>query len=262
MNFETLKKKYRYYRDLYDYKLLPNSYVMVMLDGRSFSKKIKKHFERPFDKKFIDIMNKTAQYVCENVSGCKIAYVQSDEINLVLYDEPNQDPFFSNRLCKLQSIIASLATSQFNKLMILNEISDLPCTKEDAVEIIRDLTQYEFDCKAWVVPSINEAVASILYRQNDCIRNSREMVAQTYFSSHQLFGKTTDEQMEMVKTHKNVDWEKDFEEGEKYGRFVKKELRMCTNDNGESYVRSFWAVSDAKPLSEEINRNTLQIIIS
>lgn len=90
MNFDSLKDKYNYYRNMADYRLLPNSYVMVMLDGRSFSHKIKKRFKRPFDDEFIRIMNETAQYVAKNISGCKLAYVQSDEINLVLYDKSTQ----------------------------------------------------------------------------------------------------------------------------------------------------------------------------
>ena len=84
MVFKNLEDKCLYYRSLSDYKLLPNSYVLVMLDGRSFSNLIKNKFEKPFDKDFIDMMNQTAQYVCENVEGAKFAYVQSDEISLVI----------------------------------------------------------------------------------------------------------------------------------------------------------------------------------
>lgn len=94
MKFNSLKEKYNYYRSLTDYRLIQNSYVMVMLDGRSFSKKIKKCFERPFSKGFINIMNNTAKYLCEKVGGCKIAYVQSDEITLILKDAEEQHPFF------------------------------------------------------------------------------------------------------------------------------------------------------------------------
>ena len=42
MQFKNLEDKCLYYRSLTDYKLLPNGYTIVMLDGRSFSKKIKK----------------------------------------------------------------------------------------------------------------------------------------------------------------------------------------------------------------------------
>ena len=67
MNFKSLKDKQEYYRSLTDYRLVPNSYVLVMLDGRSFSKKIKNKFRKPFDERFIKAMNETTKYLCEQI---------------------------------------------------------------------------------------------------------------------------------------------------------------------------------------------------
>lgn len=220
MIFKSLKEKYNYYRNLTDYRLLPNGYIMVMLDGRSFSKKIKNNFKRPFDETFINLMNETAKYVCEKVSGCKLAYVQSDEINLVLYDDFEKDPFFGNRLCKLQSIIASIATSKFNQLAFIEVLKDNNYHKDDVINMIANSSLYEFDCKVWNVPNVNDAFASILYRQNDCVRNSKEAVAQNYFSHKTLNGKKTEEQIELVKEYFGVNWYNDFTGGEQYGRLI------------------------------------------
>lgn len=250
MKFNRLKEKYNYYRNLTDYRLTPNSYVMVMLNDRSFSKKIKKCFERPFSKEFINIMNNIAKYLCEKVGGCKIAYVQSDEITLILKDAEEQHPFFANRLCKLQSIIASMATSKFNQLMILNNIRYIPCSKEDVVDIIENDTLYEFDCKVWNVPNINDAFASIIYRQNDCIRNSNEAEAQFYFSQERLNCKTTDEQIEMVKALKDVDWKTKYSNCEKYDRLIMKYTIDLEKERESSiiYKRRLWAIREALPL--------------
>ena len=38
MRLDTLEKRMLYYRSLTDYKLLPNAPVLLMLDGRAFSK--------------------------------------------------------------------------------------------------------------------------------------------------------------------------------------------------------------------------------
>lgn len=40
-------------------------------------------------------MNETALYLCNNVQGCKFAYVQSDEISLILtdFETPETDSF-------------------------------------------------------------------------------------------------------------------------------------------------------------------------
>jgi tRNA(His) guanylyltransferase len=261
MKFESLKEKYLYYRNITDYKLCPNSYIMIMLDGRTFSKKIKKCFEVPFDKKFIEMMNQTAIYLCENVSNCIITYAQSDEITLVLSDIENKEPFFGNRLCKLQSVIASMATSKFNQLMLINDIENIPCSKEDVTDIIKTHTLYEFDCKAWNLPSVDDVVASILYRQNDCVRNSKQMVAQHYFSRKELEGKKTDEQIQMVKDKFNVDWNVDFSNGEKYGRFIKHFQITFMNENGERFGRNTWVAKEAEPLTEDVNRAILKLDI-
>ena len=168
MNFKNLEDKCQYYRSLTDYRLLPNSNILVMLDGKNFSRLIKNNFKKPFDDDFIDMMNQTAKFLCENVQGCKLAYVQSDEISLLItdYDTPETDTLFGGRLCKIQSILASMATSEFNKQMLLYKIKKdaygigtLYDTKDtiynikDCVEKIKETNFAQFDCKAWVVPN-------------------------------------------------------------------------------------------------------------
>lgn len=259
MIFKSLKEKYNYYRNLTDYRLLPNGYIMVMLDGRSFSKKIKNNFKRPFDETFINLMNETAKYVCEKVSGCKLAYVQSDEINLILYDDFEKDPFFGNRLCKLQSIIASIATSKFNQLAFIEVLKDNNCHKDDVINMIANSSLYEFDCKVWNVPNVNDAFASILYRQNDCIRNSKEAVAQNYFSHKTLHGKKTEEQIELVKEYFGVNWYNDFTRGEQYGRvIIRCKIKYSpSGENLSTYERDEWNILEALPFNVEKNRTEM-----
>ena len=259
MIFKSLKEKYNFYRNLTDYRLLPNGYIMVMLDGRSFSKKIKNNFKRPFDETFINLMNETAKYVCEKVSGCKLAYVQSDEINLILYDDFEKDPFFGNRLCKLQSIIASIATSKFNQLAFIEALKDNNCHKDDVINMIANSSLYEFDCKVWNVPNVNDAFASILYRQNDCIRNSKEAVAQNYFSHKTLHGKKTEEQIELVKEYFGVNWYNDFTRGEQYGRvIIRRKIKYSpSGENLSTYERDEWNILEALPFNVEKNRTEM-----
>lgn len=232
---------------------------MVMLDGRSFSKKIKNNFKRPFDETFINLMNETAKYVCEKVSGCKLAYVQSDEINLVLYDNFEKDPFFGNRLCKLQSIIASIATSKFNQLAFIEALKDNNCSKDGVINMIANSSLYEFDCKVWNVPNVNDAFAGILYRQNDCVRNSKEAVAQNYFSHKTLHGKKTEEQIELVKEFFGVNWYNYFTRGEQYGRVViRRKIKYSpSGENLSTYERDEWNIIEAVPFNVEKNRTEM-----
>ena len=118
MIYKTLKEKCEYYRSLTDYRLLPNTYVVVMIDGKNFSSLIKNKFEKPFDNWFIETMNKTAEHTTKNIQNCVGAYVQSDEISFLIKDNTLTCMPFDGRLCKLQSIIPAIATSFFTKEII------------------------------------------------------------------------------------------------------------------------------------------------
>ena len=271
MQFKNLEDKCLYYRSLSDYKLLPNSYVIVMLDGRSFSHMIKNKFLKPFDDNFIRMMNETAEYVCKNVQGCKFAFVQSDEISLVLtdFDTPTTDAFFSNRLCKLQSIIASLATAKFNQLMTSYHFDKMwdegyapDLSVDNICNKIEELPLYQFDCKCWNVPTYNDVFAWLLYRQNDCIKNSKQQTAQTCLPHKELLGKNTDEQIALLKETKGIDWTL-FPNDRKYGRFIWKEEVQLVSDDGYQYTRHMWKTHAAYPLNDEHNRqifNNMAII--
>lgn len=247
MKFETLKERMEYYKSVYNYKLTPNSYVLCHIDGKSFSKKIKKLFKLPFDDMFIDMMNQAAIYACKNIQGCKLAYVQSDEISLVItdFETEDTDSFFSFRLCKMQSIIASLVTSKFQQLFLKRY-----SFKDDAYD---DKYLFQFDCKCWTVPTYNDVFAWLLYRQNDCTRNSKQQTAQTYLSHKKLLGHNTDEQINLLKELNGIDWN-DFDNGKKYGRLIFKESELYkTKVNGEdiSYERSVWKAHDSVPFTNE-----------
>ena len=274
MKFDTLNDKCRYYQSLTDYRLTPNSFVVVHCDGRSFSKMIKHKFNKPFDDDFIDMMNKTAIFLCENVACCKMAYVQSDEISLILSDLDygfNGEYMFGGRLCKLQSIIASLATSKFNQLMTVYNIKkyaerqDEMYLTEELINEINRIKPIQFDCKVWNVPNMNDAFAWLLFRQIDCIKNSKQQTAQTYLSHKELHGLNTDKQIELLKNKTNIDWENNFDDGKKYGRFVVRTIQNYeTIVNGETitYRRGIWMPSYAYLLTEDDNANKIKDIIA
>ena len=256
MNFKSLEDKCLYYRGLTDYKVLPNSNVIAMVDGRAFSKLIKKKFELPFSKCFIEMMNETAKYVCENVQGCKIAYVQSDEISFLItdYDTQESDSFFGYRLCKMQSIIASLATAKFNQMLALANMLVEPF--KDCYKVVEGMKLAQFDCKVWPVPSGNDAFAWFLYRQIDCVRNSKQQAAQTYLSHKELLGLHTDEQIAKLKQEKGVDWN-EYDDGMKFGRFIYQATKhMSKTVNGQTieFDRNVWSANDAFNLTDDGNK--------
>jgi tRNA(His) 5'-end guanylyltransferase len=255
MKFNTLEEKCKYYQSVQDYKLMPNSYVLVHCDGRAFSKLIKKRFKQPFDDDFIFMMNETAKYLCENVGGCKMAYVQSDEISLVLtdFDTETTDSFFGYRMCKLISTIAAMATAKFNRLWL--------SFQEDINLAINELPLATFDCKVWNVPNYNDAIAWFIFRQNDCIKNSVSQTAQILFTHKELEGVNTQGRIDKMLCEKGINWE-DFDNGVKYGRFIYK-VKIVTeipqlNETTERYA---WQIRNAFKITENKERfNELNII--
>lgn len=263
---ETLQDKGKRLQKMRDYKLDVDKYIIAHIDGRSFSRMVKNKFEKPFDGVFIKAMNDTASYLCENVQGAKIAYVQSDEISLLIKkDTPEGDVFFGGRMCKMQSIIAALATSKFNQIMMANGLKNLSdgVDKDYVVDHIMKSPLYQFDCKVWDVDTANDAFAWFLFRNIDCARNSKQQAAQTYIPHKELLNKETDEQIKMLKDRFGIDWN-EYSADEKYGRIVSKEMVNCQRVIEDpstkemtvvEYYRSVWVAHPGVNLTDEEQRS-------
>lgn len=263
MHFKTLKEKSEYFRGLTDYRITPNSYVIAMLDGHCFSQLVKKHYNLPYDKNFMYYMDETAKYLLQNIQGAKLAYVQSDEISILItdFDTPETDSCFGFRLCKMQSLFASMAAGKFNQLVAIDllkkndgKFDDIPFG--DISDVVSDMKPAAFDCKVWTVPSYNEAYGWFLYRQHDCTRNSKQQAAQTYLSHKSLLRLSADEQIEKLKNEKGIDWN-DYTNGEKYGRIIYKvETHLSTEDVDGTiihYTRNIWTAIGSEPFDNEDN---------
>jgi tRNA(His) guanylyltransferase len=68
-----------------DDTLLKNTWLVVRLDGNGFTKFSALHaFEKPNDRRALELMNKCARAVCSEFSDVVIAYGESDEYSFVL----------------------------------------------------------------------------------------------------------------------------------------------------------------------------------
>jgi tRNA(His) 5'-end guanylyltransferase len=284
--FKTLGDRMTYYRGLFDYRLKPKSYILGILDGRSFSKRWKNKLDKPFDDGFISDMNETAKYLCENIAGCKFAFVQSDEINLFLCDYENEEtqPWFDYRMSKMLSLSSAMASGKYNQLRLVRYLEETVLDVidyydedgelfkqvfKDGREVyydegeapepytiydkIRNFKLSEFDSKFWSVPERNDAIAWFIFRQNDCIRNSILQAGYTYFSHKQLEGVKTTEIKERLISETGIDWNQ-YPQGQKYGRYICKVVNNDTN-------RSKWIVKDAPVFKEMDGRSILELLI-
>ena len=222
MDTSDLAKRMKDYemRDRYFLqKRIPVAIRVDMRAGHTFTR----GFKRPFDDIFMKSMQETAKYMCENIQGAKLAYVQSDEITIILtdYDTLETDCWFNYRIDKLCSISASMATMAFNKYFaenVANEILEYKTSiVPQCVEIQQEMKEYHdtlraavnkgamFDARCFNIPK--EEVTNLIYwRQLDAARNSVQMVGQANFSHKELQNKTCNMIQDMLHEQKGINW--------------------------------------------------------
>ena len=234
--------------------LLPRrTYTILRLDGKCFSQ-FTRGLQRPFDAGLMNDMDETACYLCKNIQGAKFAFVQSDEINILVTDfETHQtDAWFDGNIQKIVSVAASMATSKFNQLRWIRYVNDRYNNSKDEISWVwfmdaAKLKLAEFDARTFTIPADYEVENYFIWRQNDCVRNSISSVAQSLYNHKELNGKNMSEQQDMIH-EKGKNWNK-FTPMEKRGRFVfKQEVQMESKFVDVSkaqyiYTRNRWVAS-------------------
>lgn len=159
------------------------TYIIIRVDGHSFSK-YTKSLKKPFDQEFNDDMDSVAKYLCEKIQGARFAYVQSDEISILLtdFEQISTHGWFDNDIDKMCSLAAGYATSKF-----------LSCRIKRG-----DNRLLEFDARAFAISDPYEVANYFLARQRDATRNSINMMGQAHYSSNELRGKNTNQVQELI----------------------------------------------------------------
>ena len=221
---DDLGTRMKEYEKRNQYYLQKRTPVAIRVDGRSFHT-FTKGFKRPFDDILMKSMQETAKYMCENIQGAKLAYVQSDEITIILvdYDTLETDCWFNYRTDKLCSISASMATMAFNRVFVKNVDEwgrltfpnwDEGGTNEEVdVDLLKLNDAYQraigkgatFDARCFNIPK--EEVTNLIYwRQLDATRNSIQMVGQANFSHKELQNKSCNDIQDMLHEQKGINW--------------------------------------------------------
>ena len=231
-----------FYEDRFRTKLPRRAYTIIRVDGKSFHT-YTKGLNRPFDEGLIEDMNLTAAFLCKNIMGAKLAYVQSDEISILITDFDTQDTqaWFDYNIQKMVSIAASLATSEFNRLRLVRSCTDfdgdLHFDAMDKEEII-NFKMAQFDARVFQIPSRIEVENYLIWRQQDAVRNSISSVAQSLYSHKELNGVKTNEMQEMI-FQKGINWN-DYDFRKKRGAVIGKvEVQV---EGGA--IRNRWEVID------------------
>lgn len=201
-----LGERMKMYEHVWRHKLIRRMPVIIRVDGKAFHT-FTKGLNKPFDDIFMDAMQATAEYLVREIQGCKFAYVQSDEISLLLtdYDTYDTEAWFDNNIQKMVSVTAAKASAFFNQRFGLCYVDYAVVSKPegtfDSAYAHRVLEAGSmlpvFDARAFNLDK-DEVCNYFIWRQEDCIKNSISMIARTHFSDKELHGKSTIERKKMI----------------------------------------------------------------
>lgn len=214
--------------------------VVMRLDGKAFHTFTRK-MERPYDERFQGAMWAAARHLCEEIQGCRVAYVQSDEISLLLtdWDSFGTDSWFDYQVQKMVSVAASICTGGFLRGLALHGIG---------IDLMFDGSNIPaFDARVWNLPR-HEVVNYFLWRQQDASRNSILSLGQAHFSHKQLHGKNTSQVQDMLVLERQINWN-DCPVPQKRGVCIVKEtFEVPGGDGVDSATRTRWVIDEDIPI--------------
>lgn len=217
MSQDSLGDRMKSYEGCYRTHLPIRMPVILRIDGKAFHT-YTKGCKRPVDQGLVDCMNDTAIELCKKVQGCQLAYVQSDEISLLVtnYQDVDTQSWFDNNLQKMVSISAATASVTFS----LNSWKIF--APPGSHELDSWMKPAYFDSRAFVMPK-EDVNNYFLWRQQDATRNSVQMLARTLYSHKELNNKGNSELQNMCWA-KGINWN-DCPTPQKRGRcIVKKQI--------------------------------------
>jgi tRNA(His) guanylyltransferase len=234
--------------------------VILRVDGKAFHS-YTRGMNRPFDERLEEVMNLVAIKLCKEIQGAQIAYVQSDEISILIhgYKKLNSESWFGNNVQKMTSVSAGIASAWFtyhsSRLTTVSE--DIGNTQQF---IESKLKPAVFDSRVFVLPE-SEVCNYFIWRQQDATRNSISMLAQSLYSHKELNGVTCNQMQELC-FQKGHNWN-DLPIIRKRGRCIRKFIRytpVAGRPEGNTVARSYWDVDYETPIFTE-NRNYIEDLL-
>lgn len=202
MNDPIMIRMKEYYESATNYKLTRRMPVIIRIDmraGHTFTHGM----DTPYDDVFNDAMHITAVELCMQISNARIAYIQSDEISILLtdYHKLTTEQWFKGQVQKIASVSASIATIEFNRAFSHRILTADPKKVENYTCKINKCT---FDSRAFNIPQ-SDVCNYFIARQKDATKNSLNMLAQSIFTQDELKGKKKNDLMDML-MEKGLNW--------------------------------------------------------
>lgn len=202
------------------YMLPRRTYTVIRVDGKAFHS-LTRGCGRPFDKHFMAAMTAVGQRLCTGIQGACLAYVQSDEVSVLLQDfaEITTDAWFDGNVQKMASVSAAMATASFTAAWG---------------------TVGLFDSRVFTIPDSVEVENYFIWRQQDATRNSIQMAGHALFSDRELHKKSTADIQDMLHA-RGINWN-DYPVPCKRGTVIR---RVVVSDEP---LRTAWLADHETPI--------------
>ena len=218
--------------------------VICRVDGKAFHTYTKGLTKTPgvaYDENLEEVMNVTAQKLCEEIQGAQMAYVQSDEISILIhgYKKFTSQGWFDNKVMKMVSVSAALASATFT----LESPRIWGFTDEG--EYFPNHKPAYFDSRVFVLPE-SDVCNYFIWRQQDATRNSVQMLARSLYSHKECNNKNGSQLQEMTFS-KGRNWN-DEPTSFKRGRCIVRKIENVQVPPGKIVIRSRWVVDNEIPV--------------
>ena len=233
-------------------RLLPGAWIILRLDGRSFSRFTETRFEKPFDSRFHDGMVQTAQAVLEDFQGL-YAYTESDEISVLF---PRAWDLFDRELEKVISLSASTASAAlsltFGTRIQFDSRAILAAEDEQVVDYFRWRQADASRCALngwtyWTLRKAGRGVAQATAAlEGKSVADKNEMLFQAginfnelplwqrrgtglYWEQYEREGYNPKLNQKVFTTRRRIKVDPELPMGEEYANFLRRLMRACAS---------------------------------
>lgn len=194
--------------------VLPSrTHTLIRLDGNAFHT-YTRGLPKPFDDTLHDDLVSSAAFLCAKIQGAQLAYVQSDEVSVLITDYANvgTQPWFGGVVQKQASVSASILSAKFNELRNLG-LGD-----------VGEQLAF-FDSRVFTIADPEDVIKYFSWRHHDAHRNAVYSTARTHYSHKELHGVGGVEQLDMLR-RAGVDFENDYAADFRYGTLIYRNERV------------------------------------
>jgi len=198
---QKLKDRIDVYQDTFDFKLLSKLPIVIVVNGRNFTKTTS-IIDKPYCTKFAECMLSASLKLCLEIEGSVFAYQYNDEIIIISKNDQSleTESWYDNKIQKICSIASSIATSAFKTHS--NQLN------------LNIVGEPIFTTQVFTVPNLSEAVNTIIYKQQQNFHTSVQFasnyeLSKKYSRDHikdMLSGLTIDEKIDLLQQECNIDF--------------------------------------------------------